>query len=163
MRHTLFTLIAVLVMVSPAVAQENKAQDQTSTTQNTTETPKPKNEVDRMLEAAEKRGESIIGTCVTEDCAKNSTIQDGVQAGRVLRMPQPTYPAIAYAARAQGEVEVRLIIDEEGKVIAAAAISGHPLLQSACVTAARDAEFSPTLLNGKPVKVSGVIKYNFVR
>ena len=157
MRTTLFIFITVLLTISPAVAQENKAQDRTSTT----EIQKPKNEVDRMLEDAEKRGESIIGTCITEDCAKDSKITDGVQTGRILRMPKPTYPPIAYAARAQGEVEVRLIIDEFGKVIAAAAISGHPLLQSTCVSAARDAEFSPTLINGKPVKVTGVIKYTF--
>ena len=159
MRTTLFSLIALLLMVSPAVAQENKAQDQTSTS--TIE--KPKSEVDRMLEDAANRGETIVGTCISEDCAKDSKISQGVQAGRILRMPKPIYPAIAVAARAEGEVEVRLIIDEQGMVIAAAAISGHPLLQAASVSAARDAEFAPTLLNGKPVKVTGVIKYSFVQ
>jgi len=42
-------------------------------------------------------------------------------------------------------------------------MNGHPLLQNAAERAARSARFSPTLLGGQPVKVSGVIVYNFVR
>jgi len=41
-------------------------------------------------------------------------------------------------------------------------VSGHPLLRAAAVAAARGARFSPTKLSGQPVKVSGVITYNFV-
>jgi len=41
-------------------------------------------------------------------------------------------------------------------------VSGHPLLRGAAEQAARGARFSPTLLSGQPVKVSGVITYNFV-
>ena len=152
MRHTLFTLMFVLLIVPQALAQE---------TQTTTEA-KPKNAVDRMLEDAAKSGETILGTCLTEDCAKDAKI-DGVQNGRALRLPPPNYPAIARAANAEGEVEVRVIISEEGNVIAAASISGHPLLQAASVSAAREAQFTPTLLHGKPVKVVGVLKYSFVQ
>jgi protein TonB len=53
------------------------------------------------------------------------------------------------------------LIDEKGNVLSATAISGHPLLRAAAVEAARGAKFSPTLLSGQPVKVSGVISYNF--
>ena len=153
MRHTLFTLMFVLLIVPQALAQ---------VTQTTTEA-KPKNAVDKMLEEATERGETIIGACLMEDCAKDSAKGDGVQNGRALRLPPPNYPAIARAANAQGEVEVKVIISEEGTVIAAASISGHPLLQAASVSAARDAQFAPTLLHGKPVKVVGVIKYTFVQ
>lgn len=153
MRHTLFTLMFVLLMVPQAWAQES----QTPTTE------KPKNAVDKMLEEATERGETVIGTCITEDCAKDAPKIDGLQPGRALRMPTPTYPPIARAANAQGEVEVKVMISEEGTVIAAASISGHPLLQAAGVSAARDAQFTPTLLHGKAVKVVGVIKYVFVQ
>jgi protein TonB len=57
---------------------------------------------------------------------------------------------------------VQVIIDEQGNVISAHAVEGHPLLQAVSVAAARQAKFSPTLLEGEPVKVTGVIKYNFV-
>ena len=59
-------------------------------------------------------------------------------------------------------MNVQVLIDEQGKVISASAVSGHPLLQAAAVAAARGAKFSPTVLSGQPVKVSGVITYNFV-
>ena len=49
----------------------------------------------------------------------------------------------------------------DGKVIAAAAISGHPLLQAASVKAAREALFGPLKMNGQPVRVTGVIRYTF--
>jgi outer membrane biosynthesis protein TonB len=53
------------------------------------------------------------------------------------------------------------VVDEAGNVISAQAISGHPLLQAAAVTAAREAKFAPTRLNGSPVKITGIIVYNF--
>jgi protein TonB len=77
-------------------------------------------------------------------------------------LPKPAYPAAAKAVRASGSVSVQVLISESGSVISASAVSGHPLLRAAAVSAARGARFSPTLLSGQPVKVSGVITYNFV-
>jgi protein TonB len=54
------------------------------------------------------------------------------------------------------------LIDEQGHVVSAKAASGPPLLLSAAVQAAYKATFTPTLLSGRPVKVTGVITYNFV-
>jgi protein TonB len=93
--------------------------------------------------------------------AENQKIESGVLNGKALALPQPAYPAIARAAHASGTVTVQVLIDEEGNVSAAHAVDGHPLLQAVCVAAARQARFSPTL-KGEPVKVTGVIKYNFV-
>ena len=55
-----------------------------------------------------------------------------------------------------------VMIDENGNVMSAHAVSGHPLLQAAAVAAARASKFTPTKLSGQPVKVNGVIIYNFV-
>jgi protein TonB len=89
-------------------------------------------------------------------------ISGGVLNGKAISKPQPAYPAIAKAARASGTVTVQVTVDETGRVISASAVGGHPLLQQAAVAAARQARFSPTLLSGQPVKVNGVITYNFV-
>jgi TonB family protein len=89
-------------------------------------------------------------------------ISGGVLNGKAISLPKPTYPPIAKAARASGTVTVQVTIDESGNVIAARAVSGHPLLQQSAVQAARQARFSPTMLAGTPVKVTGVITYNFV-
>ncbi|HEX8458633.1 MAG TPA: TonB family protein [Pyrinomonadaceae bacterium] len=89
-------------------------------------------------------------------------ISGGVLNGKAISKPQPAYPPIAKAARASGTVTVQVTVDETGKVISARAAGGHPLLQQAAVQAAYQARFSPTLLSGQPVKVQGVITYNFV-
>src|SRR5215468_9352182 len=73
----------------------------------------------------------------------NTKIEDGVLNGKALALPPPAYPTIARAAHASGTVTVRVLVDEEGNVIAAAAVDGHPLLQAAAVAAARQARFSP--------------------
>jgi periplasmic protein TonB len=89
-------------------------------------------------------------------------ISGGVLNGKAISLPKPAYPPIARAAHASGTVVVQVLIDENGNVVSAKPVSGHPLLQGAAVGAARQAKFSPTKLSGQPVKVTGVIQYNFV-
>jgi protein TonB len=85
-----------------------------------------------------------------------------VISGKVLSTPAPPYPAIAKAMHTSGTVNVEILIDEGGGVISARAINGPAVLRIAAVQAARQARFTPTILGGQPVKVSGVITYNFV-
>ena len=75
---------------------------------------------------------------------------------------QPVYPPVARAAGAQGIVSVQVTIDEQGNVVSARAVSGHPLLHQASVDAARQWVFKPAIINGKPAKVSGMISFSFV-
>lgn len=89
-------------------------------------------------------------------------ISGGVLNGKAISLVRPVYPAAARAVRASGAVSVQVLIGEEGNVISAAAVSGHPLLRAASVAAAKEAKFPPTILSGQPVKVSGIITYNFV-
>jgi len=89
-------------------------------------------------------------------------ISGGVLNGKAVSLAKPPYPAAARAVRASGSVNVQVTIDESGSVISASATSGHPLLRAAAVDAARRSRFSPTTLSGQPVKVTGVIVYNFV-
>ena len=88
-------------------------------------------------------------------------ISGGVLNGKATTLPVPNYPPAARSSRASGLVVVEVVIDGSGKVISAKATSGHALLQQAAVQAAQQARFTPTLLSGQPVKVSGTINYNF--
>jgi protein TonB len=88
-------------------------------------------------------------------------ISGGVLNGRAISLPTPVYPAIARAARASGLVVIQVLVDEEGNVTEANAVSGHPLLQTAAKEAALQARFKPTRLSGQPVRVTGVLTYNF--
>jgi TonB family protein len=89
-------------------------------------------------------------------------ISGGVVNGKATYLPKPPYPAAAKAVRAAGTVSVQVLIDEDGNVVSATSSSGHPLLRAAAEQAARDAKFSPTLLNGEKVKVSGILTFNFI-
>jgi protein TonB len=86
----------------------------------------------------------------------------GPVTGRAISLPQPAYPAVAKAANIQGPVTVEILIDEGGRVLAAHATGGHPLLRLEAEKAAYRARFSPTLLQNQPTKVKGVITFNFI-
>jgi TonB family protein len=124
------------------------------------ETERPKNAVDRAVDEAKEKGEKVVGVCLM-DCGDAKNTQEG-ETGQAIELPKPAYPPIARAAHAQGTVEVRVLVDFDGSVSAAAAISGHPLLQAAAVSAARQARFTPMKYKGEPVKIVGVIQYHFV-
>jgi hypothetical protein len=94
--------------------------------------------------------------------AMPKTVSGGVLNGKAMSLAKPTYPPAAKAVRATGSVNVQVLIGEDGSMLSATAVSGHPMLRSASRIAACSSRFSPTLLMGDPVKVSGVITYNFV-
>ncbi|MDQ3743687.1 MAG: energy transducer TonB [Acidobacteriota bacterium] len=89
-------------------------------------------------------------------------VSGGVLNGRVISKPQPVYPLTAKQAHVQGTVIVQIVVDEQGNVLSAHAIQGPPLLRKAGEEAASKARFTPTLLCGRPVKVTGVITYHWV-
>ena len=86
---------------------------------------------------------------------------EGVINGKATYLPPPPYPAPAKLVGAFGVVNVQVTIDEHGKVISSRAVDGHALLRGPAEAAAWKAKFSPTLLSKVPVKVTGVIVYNF--
>lgn len=81
---------------------------------------------------------------------------------KAISLPKPSYPALARQIRLSGTVSVQVLIDETGKVVSAKAISGHAVFVREAERAALEARFSPTIVGETPVKVSGVITYNFV-
>ncbi|HEY7914828.1 MAG TPA: energy transducer TonB [Blastocatellia bacterium] len=84
-----------------------------------------------------------------------------VLQGKALDRHTPEYPELAKRAGVEGAVVVEVVIAESGRVESARAMSGHPLLVMPATQAARRWRFAPTLLNGQPVKVTGVITFNF--
>ncbi|MCA1635648.1 MAG: TonB family protein [Acidobacteria bacterium] len=97
-----------------------------------------------------------------QEVKKVLQLSQGVITAKATAKPAPPYPNIAKMARAQGPVTVQIVVDEHGRVIASKATGGHPLLRGAAEQAAFQARFTPTFLSGQPVKVTGVITYNFV-
>jgi TonB family protein len=90
-----------------------------------------------------------------------TTVNGGVLNGKAKNLPLPAYPETARKAKAAGTVVVEIVIDETGKVTSAEATSGHSLLLATCTDAARKAEFAPSTLDGQPIRVKGVLMYQF--
>lgn len=86
-------------------------------------------------------------------------IAGGMLNGKAIYMPLPENQT----GQPNGVVMVQILIDEQGSVIDAKAVSGPPALHAAAINAARLARFMPTLLSGEPVKVSGTLAYNFAK
>lgn len=161
MRHITLTLLISLFLATAltAQAQENKTPAQQPVTTSSSE--KRKNEVEKMIAKAQEHGEQVVIGC-PEGCEQHGeNAQPGIMNGKAVSLPMPEYPAIARAAHADGAVIVQVLIDFDGKVIAAAVLSGHPLLQSTALQAARRSTFEPAKVDGKPVKVTGLLRYRF--
>ena len=93
------------------------------------------------------------------EAGKKGPINGGMLNGKAIYFPVPEAPA----GDANGVVIVAILVDEQGSVVDARAVSGPQHLQPTAVAAARLARFSPTLLMGEPVRVSGTLSYNFVK
>jgi len=87
--------------------------------------------------------------------------EGGMLNSKAEKLPEPIYPAEAKKNHASGEVQVKVVVDETGKVISAEALFGPESLRQAAVDAAKLARFKPMIVNGVAVKVSGILTYNF--
>jgi protein TonB len=84
-----------------------------------------------------------------------------VQQAKMVRMIQPSYPAIAKQAHIQGTVVLHAIIAKDGTVQELQLMGGPPLLVKAAMDAVRQWRYQPTLLNGDPVEVDTTISVIF--
>lgn len=88
-------------------------------------------------------------------------VSDAVLEGNAITRPEAEYPPQARALKAFGMVKVQITISETGRVIEAKAISGHNALRPAAIAAAKAWVFRPTTVDGTPIKVQGVLIFNF--
>jgi TonB family protein len=124
-------------------------------------TPAPTQEV-KTVSTPPPTPEPTQQPVVTKNPGERNVVAGGNLNARAISLPQPPYPPAARAVRAGGMVAVRVLIDERGNVIAAEAIRGHPLLRASAVGAARAARFAPVTIGGEPVRMRGVLTYNFI-
>ena len=118
-------------------------------------------EIEKREEERREQEEAREKSSGQSSNAASETVKGGVINGRAISKPAPLYPEAARIQRISGVVVIYVTVDEKGYVIDAYPC-GHPLLSEAALRAAYSARFSPTLLSGKPVKVTGIITYKFV-
>jgi periplasmic protein TonB len=95
------------------------------------------------------------------DTGKPVVVSSKVLQGKAIEKIVPVYPPLPKQIRMPGEVSVEVIISPEGRVESVRIVSGHPMFVSAAREAARGWRFEPTILNGVPVRVTGVITFVF--
>jgi TonB family protein len=118
---------------------------------------------DRNPESEERH--KRIEACTTPDRPKPPVENErkGPElCGKAISLPKPLYPEEAKAQGISGVVTINMVTDENGDVIWAKAVQGHPLLQAAALRAACQARYSPETVSKRPIKVSRVITYNFL-
>lgn len=75
---------------------------------------------------------------------------------------KPAYPQIAKLAGIEGTVYLKLLIDEKGNVVKVKVEQGaKEILDNSALQAAKEAKFSPAILNNKPVKVWVILPVAF--
>ena len=77
------------------------------------------------------------------------------------RYVPPHYPDIARSARVEGVVIIEAIIGADGTVEQARVLRSKPFLDEAALAAVRAWEYTPTLLNGRPVPVIMTVTVQF--
>jgi TonB family protein len=84
-----------------------------------------------------------------------------VQSARLVQKVDPIYPPHARTEGIEGDVVLRVTINDDGQVESAEPIEGNPALAAAAQEAVRQWRYQPTLLNGQPVKVQTTVTVPF--
>ncbi|HEV2314495.1 MAG TPA: TonB family protein [Candidatus Acidoferrales bacterium] len=88
-------------------------------------------------------------------------VPEGVQAGKLVSQPRVAPPVDANGARIRGVVRLQALIGTDGRVRNVSVLSGPQALQAAALENARQRQYQPTVMNGKPVEVETQISINF--
>lgn len=164
-------LLLILTLMASSVAVQGASKPSKTPGPHKKDTPVPNkkdgqhhddqsNTQNQSNDSGDKKSKSGKTPNKTPD-NRNKGISVGNLNKKVVSMPKLKMSEKAKAAGASGPVKLQLEVDEKGRVTAAKAVSGHPILQQEAEVAAKKYKFKPTLLSGVPVKVSGIIVYNF--
>jgi TonB family protein len=96
-----------------------------------------------------------------EPPAERVRISRGVAGGLIINKVNPVYPEAARAARVQGTVVLKALINKQGDIVRLDLVDGHPLLAPAAIDAVKEWKYRPYLLNGKAVAAETEITVNF--
>jgi|GEM_PF-6781691 len=97
----------------------------------------------------------------SSEIPKDNTVNGAGLNGKATTLPDPVAPRLPKSERESGSVVVRVLVNESGRVISACSVSGPRIFHTAAEAAAFRAVFPPLKVDGKAVKVSGTMNYNF--
>ena len=147
--------------VPKAVTPEQPAAVIQKSEDGRTQAPPPTDAVPETTRPSQAADESAGAAAVpTNNSSEPRTLSTGSLNGREKKRVTPVYPPLAKATAAQGLVRVYVTVDEKGKVLVTNS-EGPKLLRQVSEDAARAWSFPPTILEGKPVRISGYIDFQF--
>jgi TonB family protein len=100
-------------------------------------------------------------TPLHKDLIEPIHIGGALPESKLRRRVEPIYPEAALKARVQGRETLEITVDEEGNVVEAKVLQGHPYLDEAAVAAVKQWKYNPTFLNGKPIPVKATVSIVF--
>jgi len=99
------------------------------------------------------------GYALAQDAALKVSSSEAMKAA--TSKVQPEYPSIAKQWHLEGAVEVEVHISEEGSVESVKPVTGNAVLANAAVSATKHWKFTPFTANGKAVKATADLSFNF--
>ncbi len=109
----------------------------------------------KVTEIGENDDASGAGTGIAKP------VEVGALNSKAVTLPKPVYSEEAKRLKATGRITVRVIVDENGKVVFAQALNGVAVLREAAEAAAKEATFQPIVKDGITVRVTGTLTYDF--
>lgn len=88
-------------------------------------------------------------------------IDGGVLDTKAISKPKAVLSEEAKRLKLSGRITVKVIVDENGKVVSAVAQNGPAALREAAEAAAKEATFAPVTQDGITVRVTGTLTYDF--
>ena len=86
---------------------------------------------------------------------------EGIPVPKKTKHVQPTYPQEALAQGVRGIVILDIVVDTQGKIESTSVVRSVPGLDEAAIAAARQWEYEPTRVGGKPVRVRITVPITF--
>jgi TonB family protein len=117
-------------------------------------------ETNRSVEPAKNPG-AVSSNDLSSTPATGEHVNVGSLIEQAIQKVNPVYPAFAKTAHVAGIVRVDLVIDENGTVISAESSSGPSVLRQAAIDASRRWKFRPVVRDGRPVRATGFLSFNF--
>lgn len=147
---------------SPGSSSEASAARNTPLTRKTVSTTEqqPKTPKQEKPKQSQQTVQPTVAQTVSAP-ADGQPLQLGSLIDKATQRIAPSYPTTAKTARVQGVVRVFVIVDENGTVSKVERSDGPSLLRAAAETAARQWRFQPQVIDGKPIRMTGYISFNF--
>ena len=101
-------------------------------------------------------------TLISLLCIAGSVAGSPQDQPEVKKKVEPWYPAILKKAGIEGQVWLKVLVDENGFVAKAETVkSTHPAFAASAIAAVKQWEFSPAMKDGKPIKAEVTIPFRF--